>query len=371
MKVSYINGICVHHDAISHSVRDEIQRLAGQGMDVRLFAYACDYADIPFQRVHAAADIALDPHFQASDLVVFHFGVHYPLFDLLPAVSKKARRLVVFHNITPRDMVAPEGWETIDRSFAQLPNMVWADHVLCDSATNLQVLRAASVRTPASVMPLSVHLEAVPPGKRSFQDGVVRIAFLGRFVRSKGPHELLQALSIVMAMQPQPLPKVELSLIGNLNFSDQDLLAQLRVSAAALEKSCPERLRIVFHGSVSNQQKHVLLNEADLFVLPTYHEGFCVPIIEALAAGCRVVVYENSNTPTISGGVATLVPTGDVALLAKAVCDDLHLVTTQAWQDTGYRDHGQRIQRHVRQFCPSRVGRSFIRFIEKFMRVHG
>jgi len=370
MKVSYINGICVHHDAISQSVRDEIQRLAGQGgMDVRLFAYACDYADIPFQHVQTAADIALDPHFQASDLVVFHFGVHYPLFDLLPAVSKKARRLVVFHNITPRDMVAPDGRETIDRSFAQLSNMVWADHVLCASATNLQVLRAASIRTPASVMPLSVGVEAMPAGKPSFQDGLVRIAFLGRFVRSKGPHELLRALSIVMATLP--VTTVELNLIGNLNFSDQDLLAQLRVSAAALEESYPGRLRIVFHGSVSNQHKQVLLNEADLFVLPTYHEGFCVPIIEALAAGCRVVVYENSNTPSISGGVATLVPTGDVPLLAKAVRDELCLVTTGAWQDSGYRDHGQRIQRHVRQFCPTRVGHRFIRFIEKFMRVHG
>ena len=48
---------------------------------------------------------------------------------------------------------------------------------------------------------------------------------------------------------------------------------------------------------------------ADLFVLPSYHEGYCVPVVEALFAGCPVT-YDAGNLPFASGGLGALVPTG-------------------------------------------------------------
>ena len=51
----------------------------------------------------------------------------------------------------------------------------------------------------------------------------------------------------------------------------------------------------------------VLPRDAGVFVLPTRHEGFCVPIVEALAAGCKVIACDNSNTPAVTGGLASLV----------------------------------------------------------------
>ena len=370
MKISYINGLCVHHDAISNAIKDEIGLLLQQeDMDVRLYAYACDYQDIPFQRVGSVADIALDPHFQASELVVFHFGVYYPMFDLLPAVSSKARRLVIFHNITPKEMLPSHAWDTIRRSNLQLANAAWADHVICVSATNLVTLRKASIATPATVLPLAVHVLSSPAAKPSFVDGRLRIVFLGRFVWSKGPQDLLAALAMLAERLPDM--HIEMDLIGNFTFSDQELLKQLRVTAAEVEARHGARLRITFHGNLPENDKQTLLTEADLFVLPTYHEGFCVPIIEALASGCRVVAYDNSNTPSISGGLATLIPTGDVALLAQAMQDIIGEVSEEAWRREGYQAHVSRAQIHVTQFEPARVGRRFIRFIEDFTRRRG
>ena len=73
MKISYINGVCVHHDAISNAIRDELGFLNDAGYrDVHLYTHACDYSDLPHSCVERTSSIALSPHFQASDIVVKH-----------------------------------------------------------------------------------------------------------------------------------------------------------------------------------------------------------------------------------------------------------------------------------------------------------
>lgn len=370
MRISYINGLCAKNDAISNAIRDEIAAIKdNQFADVRLFGYSCDHDDIPFNKVNGAADIILDRHYQASDLVVFHFGIYYPLFNLLPVVQRRAKRLVVFHNITPKFILPEKDHAVIDKSFSQMANMVWADHVLCDSETNLEVLRSAGISTPASVIPLAIHSGlSAPPRKPSFSDNIIRIVYVGRFVRSKGPHDLLAALSKAVSINRNV--NLQLDMVGNLVFSDQELLSDIRQTTSVLQERFGTRISIRIHGDAPDETKHRLLRDADLFVLPTYHEGFCVPIVEALASGCKVIAYENSNTPAISGGLAMLTPTGDVEKLSGALFDAIRAVTAPAWHsndDGGYQAFTRAAHQHVQQFAPERVEQQFLRFLKTFV----
>jgi FkbM family methyltransferase len=368
MKISYIQGACVKHDAISNSIRDEITVLRANGIeDVRLYAHECQYEAVPFSRAGSFTDIVLDPHFQSSDLAVFHFGIYYPFFDLLPIVPRRAKRLVVFHNITPKEFVSAEHHAVIDKSFAQMWNIAWADHVICDSETNLAVLRSFGIGVPASVLPLAVQVDAAPPPlKPSFGDGIARIVFVGRFVRAKGPQDLLAALQrSVDAGLRLPL---RLDMVGNLVFSDPKLVRELRQIAQRLERSCGAQLQIQIHGNATDQTKHELLREADVFVLPTYHEGFCVPIVEALASGCKVIAYDNSNTPAISGGLATLIPTGDVDELARAIKNAFEQVSSSEWQhsDVGnYAQYAALAHSYVQQLSGDRTRAHFVGFVRE------
>lgn len=364
MKISYLHGICVNNDAISNAIRDEMTWLSEAGHDVRLYAYACDHPQLQFTKVNDVAEVAFDAHFQSSDLVVFHFGVFYPLFDLITVTPKRARRLVVFHNITPKAFVPAEHHETIDKSFRQLANICFADHVVCVSQTNLDVLRAAGIGVPATVLPLALHSHAtLPPSKPGAQDGVLRLAFLGRFVRSKGPTELLRALDVVLRTHPQL--QVQLDMIGNLAFSYATLLDELDVIMAQMRKQYGERLHIAIHGNAAEAEKNRLLRDADIFVLPSYHEGFCVPILEALASGCQVVSYDNSNIPAVSGGLARLVPTGDVAALTRAMGEAAQQVAAPGWRaaDGGYAQYAARAAAYVDSFAPHLAKRRYLSFI--------
>lgn len=366
MKISYVHGLCVKNDAISNSIRDEITWLNSEGHNVQLCAYACDHNNLPFTKVSDLRDVVFDQHFQSSDLVVFHFGIFYPLFNLLAIAPKNSSRLVVFHNITPKQFVALENHSTIDKSFQQMANIIFADHVACASQTNLDVLRAAGIHTPATVLPLAVHSEhQTPENKPGHLDGVVRLAFIGRFVQSKGPGELLDALDKVL--QHNQSVHLRLDMIGNLPFSDLTLLEEIRKTVDAMNLSYGNRAKISICGDASEDMKHQILRDADLFVLPTYHEGFCVPIVEALASGCRVIAFENSNTPAISGGFARLTPTGDVSALSCAISEIVKETLSSTWRGIGtesYSEYAHKTQKFAQQYSPERTKRRFLNFIE-------
>jgi glycosyltransferase involved in cell wall biosynthesis len=371
VRISFLTGVCVENDAISNAIRDEIRALRQDGVaHIRLYAFGCTQPDLPFHSVTGPEGVLFDPHFQSSDLIVFHFGIHYPLFDLLPMVPRFAKRLVVFHNVTPKQFLPTRLHKAIDKSFEQMSNILWADHVICDSATNLEVLRRQGIHTSASIFPLAVCFdERLPDEKPSFSDGRIRVAFVGRFTHAKGPHELIDALERVLESSRNVV--FDLDLIGNLKFSLKDYVEGLCAAMDRLERQFGKRMRTCFHGDASEALKRKILRKADLFVLPTYHEGFCVPILEAYASGCRVIVYENSNTPTTSGGFATLVPTGDVDSLSTAIAKNALTVRSNRWTlgsgEGCYKTYADALRQYLKQFRPSEVEARFARFVRDWV----
>ena len=370
MKISYVNGICLSNDAISNAIRDEILWL-NEFHDVKLYTYACDNPALPQMIVNDARDIIFDAHFQASDMVIFHFGVFYPLFNVITATPKGAQRMVVFHNITPKKFVNPSGHHLIDSSFAQLANMHWADHIICVSKTNSNVLRQSGIDKPVTVMPLALHTSVQAPlAKPSFHDQTVRFVFVGRFVRSKGPVELLDALAEVMAARPRL--HARLDLVGSLTFSDQQLLEDIRAAIGSLESRFGARLQIMLRGSAPEAEKNQCLAEADIMVLPSYHEGFCVPILEALASGCKIIAYDNSNIPDITGNLGQLVPTGDKPALAGAMLTAADAVGEPEWHsadstgsDSGYTAHARQAFAYVSAFTPRLTRFRFLNLLRR------
>src|SRR5262245_10717188 len=363
MRIAYINGVCVQHDAISNAIRDEINWLRGGGHDAHLFAYSCNHSDLPFTRVEKEADVVFHPYFQSCDLVVFHFGVYYPLFNLIYLVPLRSKRIVVFHNITPKEYLPASAHDVIDRSFAQIANIAFADQVICVSETNRRLLHNAGISVPTAVLPIAVHVELhAPERKPSFDDGLLRIAFLGRLVKSKGPADLLEAVSKVMESDTRI--RLRLDLMGNLDFSDESVVADIRRRMQAMRHRFAVRLEVNIHGNAPELEKQRILADADVFVLPTYHEGFCVPVLEALASGCCVVTYDNSNLPEISGGLTNLVPTGDVGCLATAISETLALVGSSSWRSGGYLRRLEASSAYVGKFQPDAVRQRYLSFIK-------
>lgn len=362
VNISIVSLHCVKNDAISNVMKMYSDWLRSEsGYTVKCFGYRTEYTqdELPFKTVATATDMLLDSHFQHSQIIIFQFGIYYPLMDLISLTPLHAKVLAIFHNVTPKEFIAPQQHALIDKSFAQMHNLQFADYVICDSPTNLKVLRAHNIQTPATILPLCFKkMYGTPSYKPSFYDGITRLAFIGRFVRSKGPLDLLSAMGVYLseASSINKQAGLELTIVCNKDHSELALLEEAQNRALALENAFKEKLKIKFLFNIPDAEKFQVLQDADIFVLPTYHEGFCVPIVEALSNGCRIVAYNNSNVPFVAGQDAHLAHTGSISALTEQLGAAIAVVNSEKWwtdAEVGYAAFTNRSSEHLAQFSPA------------------
>lgn len=106
---------------------------------------------------------------------------------------------------------------------------------------------------------------------------------------------------------------IALVLAGN-EFTEANTVPSTEGRKAIL--SSPYRQDIHLVGFVTDNQKLALYQKALAFIFTTIHEGFGLPIIEAMHASCPVISYNNSSIPEAAGKAAILVETLDYVGLA-------------------------------------------------------
>lgn len=76
---------------------------------------------------------------------------------------------------------------------------------------------------------------------------------------------------------------------------------------------------IIVLGYISDEKKTVLYQNSEMFVFPTYSEGFGIPILEAFANKTPVITSNVTAVPEIAGDAAILVNPADTKGLAEAI----------------------------------------------------
>jgi glycosyltransferase involved in cell wall biosynthesis len=61
--------------------------------------------------------------------------------------------------------------------------------------------------------------------------------------------------------------------------------------------------KVVWAGALSDDDLAMLVKGASLEVIPSLYEGFCIPLVEAMACGVPTIAANSSCLPEISGGV--------------------------------------------------------------------
>ena len=76
---------------------------------------------------------------------------------------------------------------------------------------------------------------------------------------------------------------------------------------------------IIFVGFIPEQDLHLFYSNAEVFVFPSFHESFGMPVLEAMAYGCPVITSNVFSMPEIAGKAAILVDPHNIEELANAI----------------------------------------------------
>lgn len=160
----------------------------------------------------------------------------------------------------------------------------------------------------------------LPPSSPQSKNGVPKALFLGSVGPRKGAFDLLEALGLLRSRGVV----LKVWIAGYEEREGYLDLARARLEALQLEDVCE------LVGTVVGLKKAQLLSEANLFVLPSYHEGLPMAILEALAAGLPVITTPVGGIPEVvrDGYNGFLIPPGNVETLADklaVLASDAHL----------------------------------------------
>ncbi|MBZ5523534.1 MAG: glycosyltransferase family 4 protein [Acidobacteriia bacterium] len=133
------------------------------------------------------------------------------------------------------------------------------------------------------------------------------ILYVGRLQARKNLPRLVEAY----ARAKQRGVKEQLVLVGKKDFQFDQLLARIR--ELKLESS------VIFPGYVAGEDLPLFYNAAELFVFPSFFEGFGLPVVESMASGLPTITSRGSSLEEVSGDAAVLVDPSDTASIADAI----------------------------------------------------
>lgn len=249
---------------------------------------------------------------------LYHLSNGSPAADVISARSEPL--VVDYHNITPAALLErwiPWAAESSDEGRAQLRTLApRAFFAVADSSYNEGELIAAEYGATTVAPPLFALGRAAPDAAALSRLRAERSAggadwlFVGRLSPSKGQHDVVKAFASYRAWHD---PRARLHLVGT-ELGDSYGRA---VGRFASRLGLGDAVRLA--GSVSDAELSAYYATADVFVCASSHEGFCIPLVEAMHAGVPVVAYDAGAVAGTAGNAALVIADKSAATLATAV----------------------------------------------------
>jgi L-malate glycosyltransferase len=325
-------------DAIGDSARRVRDLLRSMGHESELFALTIDDAlkddVLPFA----------DPAARRGDLTIFHYALPSPMTAAFAALGRG--RVLQYHNVTPAEYFAPYDpalFRLASLGRSELATLVGhVDLALGDSEYNRRELEGLGFE-PTGVFPIAVNTARITqPAQRPaletiLDDGLVNFLFVGRIAPNKKIEDHIRLAEVYKRYVDAYYRFI---FVGRFDVVPRyySMIRALMSEYRFLDD------RFIFTGAVPDEELAVYYRHAAVYVSLSEHEGFCVPLVESMAADVPVMAYAAAAVPDTLGGAGVQFAPKDLEfaaeLLGQLAFDDDLRSTVIAGQRRRLADFG-------------------------------
>src|SRR5262249_4256495 len=275
-------------------------------------------------------------------VLILHHAIGWP--HAVPLIAEACcRRVVKYHNVTPAHF-----YDTLDADYAglcrqgrtQLREIIESncDLYLADSPFNRDELTAmgasfdrCAVVPPFNAIAQQLETEADSEVLHDYSDGRTNLLFVGRRAPNKGHRFLLDAFAVY---HQRHNPGSRLVLVGRGEPKQAAYTNALRDQVRRLGLQG----HVILVDSATDGELKAYYATASAFVVASEHEGFCVPVVEAMALRVPIVAYGTTAVPYTLGDAGLVWDEPDPFLLAQSLdavvrdCGVRRRLTESGWR---------------------------------------
>ena len=345
-------------DAVTNDALGMLDVLTRRGHEVRLFAESHSLKQMRIAELEQVSNFLKSE----KDIFLYHHSRGWSAgVELLEQLN--CRRVIKYHNVTPARFFA--GFSSYDEEQCelgrrQLTTLGGADCELYLSASwfSMHELIAAGANEGKSfVVPPFHHVDRLAklPADQAtvekYSDDAANILAVGRVVPHKG---YLQLIEVFAHYYHEYNRSSRLVIVGKggEGFSPYSKQLQRAVERAGLKDA------VVFAGGVSDEVLKAWYVVADVFVTASEHEGFCVPLVEAMSLKLPIVAFASSAIPETLGDAGIVWTERNPLLMAESI--DLFLRDSSVRNALGVRG----LRRYESMFTNQKIEERFVEALE-------
>ncbi len=333
-------------DAVGNQITETRSLLQELGVTTNTFADNWD----PRVKAQVRPTQELKEIVRADDWVILHFCICGHANDV--ARELPGRLVMYYHNVTPASFFRryqPGFVGCLRHARIQLRGLVGACRSIAASEYNQLELQAVGFSVDA-VAPYIMLLDRLEKGlktapaeeaRRKFYDPSLKTwLYVGRIAPNKKVDDVIRAFDLY---HREIEPNSRLLLVGNAPEKDRYVLEiKALIATLRLERS------VIFPGHLPAEALGVFYELADVYICLSEHEGFCVPLIEAMSFDVPVVAFASTGMPGTLGDSGVLLHRKEPALVAEV----MHEVLTNPALREGLI---ARQRRRVADFAPDKM----------------
>jgi glycosyltransferase involved in cell wall biosynthesis len=341
-------------DAVSNDALGMYDVLTRQGHEVRLFCESHSLKHPGLSDIAPLGKFLKEP----NDILLYHYSRGWDRgLQLLREL--RCRRVIKYHNVTPAKYFtgfSSHDVELCEAGRRQLVDLVSAQCDLYLSASAFSMQELLELGAPASkafVVPPFHHIDrlagitADAEVMKKYFDNGANIVSVGRVVPHKG---VLQLLEVFAHYYYGCNNKSRLLIVGKggEGHSLYSKLLHRAVSKLGLSRA------VVFTGGVSDEELKAYYLVAGAFVTTSEHEGFCVPLVEAMSMKLPIAAYASTAIPETLGDAGIVWADREPSLMAESI--DLFLKDSSVRTTLGLRG----LRRYEAMFSNEKIEATFL-----------